>query len=278
MIRLIACDLDETLLDDEKQISKENKDAIRKARDEYGVLFVPASGRGYLGITAVMKELDVFDKANEYTISNNGGIVIENKDYRPIVFHSFCFDIAERLFQYGIQLGLCIQVFTETQVYAFHLDDEERKWLYMFKPDAVDSKDKSIAFLKEEPIIKILFALPDMGALRAIAHRMDQEGVLQGVSHSFSSNRYLELNPIGVHKGVGLKELAAYLQIDLSETMAIGDNDNDIEMLKTAGLSVAVANANAHIQEIADAVTKQDYKHSAVSEAIHRFVFQEEGA
>ena len=274
MIRLIACDLDETLLDDKKRIPQYNLEKIKEAKDQ-GVLFVPASGRGYTSMDSVLTSLAAYDKEQEYTISNNGGIVVENKGFRHISFHSFTFEQAKALFAYGIQKDICIEVFTDHDVYAFHLNEDERGWLFMFKKDAQVCQENSIDFFKDEPIVKLLFEDTDMERLYTIAE--DMKHVSDGVaSVSFSSNRYIELNPLGIDKGVGLCELCAYLDIPMEETMAIGDNDNDRELLLAAGVSVAVANANERIKRIADHVTRFDHNEGAVGEAIERFVLGKE--
>lgn len=69
--KIIACDLDETLLSTDRTISKKNIEAIKKAK-ELGVKFVPATGRGFNTVDNNLKVLDLYDKENEYVISYNG--------------------------------------------------------------------------------------------------------------------------------------------------------------------------------------------------------------
>ena len=182
------------------------------------------------------------------------------------------YEIAERLFAFGIEQDVCIQVFTAEDVYAFHLNEDERSWLFSFKPDSIVCEETSLAFLKGTPITKILFQNTDIPYLHTLA---DQLHALtdQRVAVSFSSNRYLELNPYGVDKGLGLRDLCEHLQIDLSETIAIGDNFNDVGMLREAGLSAAVANAVPEIKEMCDYVCTADHNEGAVAEVIERFIF-----
>lgn len=275
MYKLIACDLDETLLNDNKEICEANVRAIRRAEREYGVKFVPATGRGYTCIDNVLQTLQVMDTENEYTISNNGGVVTENKGYRELYFHELPFDKAKELFSYGFTKDVCIQVFTAKDVYAFHLNDDERKWLFSFKPDSIECDGDTIDFLKGTRIAKILFQNSDMDYLREL--EKDMRSITEGsVNTSFSSGRYLELNHVGVDKGSGLQHLADYLGIDIKDTIAIGDNFNDMAMLKAAGLSIAVANAADEIKEICDYVTKADNNEGAVAEAIHKFIIKQE--
>ena len=212
MYKLIACDLDETLLNTDKEICARNIAAIKRAEREYGVRFVPATGRGYTCIDNVLHTLGVYDAEQEYTISNNGGVVTENKNYRKLSFHELPYEIAERLFAFGIEQDVCIQVFTAEDVYAFHLNEDERSWLFSFKPDSIVCEETSLAFLKGTPITKILFQNTDIPYLHTLA---DQLHALtdQRVAVSFSSNRYLELNPYGVDKGLGLRDLCEHLQM-----------------------------------------------------------------
>jgi HAD superfamily hydrolase (TIGR01484 family) len=78
MYKIIACDLDETLLGTDRKISEKNKEAILKAK-ELGVRFVPATGRGYRTVEGNLKELGLYDLENEYVISFNGGAITENR-------------------------------------------------------------------------------------------------------------------------------------------------------------------------------------------------------
>lgn len=273
MYKLIACDLDETLLNDHKKICKRNLDAIAKACGEHGVKFVPATGRGYTCIDSVLAELNVIDRAEEYIISNNGGILCENREFKELSFHELPFKKAKELFAYGIEKGLCVQIFTAKDVYAYQLNEDEREWLFMFKPDAKIMEETTMDFLEHTAIAKILFERADMEYLKQVAQ--DMESITDGVSVSFSSNRYLELNREGVDKGLGLKELANHLGIDMKDTIAIGDNYNDVAMLKEAGLSIAMSNAPQDIKDICDYVTCANHNDGGVGEAIEKYILQE---
>ena len=276
MIKLIACDLDETLLNDKKEITKANLAAIQKARKEYGVYFVPATGRGFTCLHNVLEALEAYDQEDEYIISNNGGILVENKDFKILQMHALPFEKAKELFTFGYQKGICVQVFTAQDVFAYHLNEEEAKWLFTFKPDSKVMDLDHIDFLANEPIAKILFESTDMAYLHAIANEMHD--LLDGcVEVSYSSNRYLELNAIGVDKGLGLHDLARHLHLSMDETMAIGDNLNDIAMLKEAGVAVAVANACDEIKEVSDYITKANHNEDAIAEAISTYIFKKEG-
>ena len=88
MYKIIACDLDETLLSDDRTISKENIEAIQKAK-ELGVKFVPATGRGFNTVGGTLKDLGLYDLENEYVISYNGGAITENKEVSYFISKEF---------------------------------------------------------------------------------------------------------------------------------------------------------------------------------------------
>lgn len=95
-------------------------------------------------------------------------------------------------------------------------------------------------------------------------------------SVSFSSNRYIEFNSLGVDKGQGLINLAKTLNIYIKDTIAVGDNFNDMAMLKVAGLSVAANNAVDEVKKACDYTTKADNDEGVVAELIEKFIFKED--
>ena len=84
----------------------------------------------------------------------------------------------------------------------------------------------------------------------------------------------LEVMPKGIHKAEGLKLLSEYLVIDQSQVMAMGDEENDLTMLKWAGLGVAMANGVDKVKAVADAVTTKTNEESGVAEAIHNYILE----
>ena len=94
-----------------------------------------------------------------------------------------------------------------------------------------------------------------------------------GCEVSFSSDRYIEFNKSGVSKGRGLEILAEKLGVDIADTIAIGDNFNDLSMIKKAGLGVGVANCAAGIKGDCDYITRATCDESAIAEVIDRFIF-----
>lgn len=270
MYKLIACDLDETLLGDDSKVPTINIDAIKKA-DELGIKFVPATGRGHRTITQILHELMLEDKENEYIISFNGGAIVENKGYKMLRFHGLEFDLAKKLFEVGIKNNLCVHVYTEKDVFVFNINEGEKEYINNRLVGYVDKEEKSIEFLKGIKISKILFQHLDKKYLNTIENKI--KPITEGkVTVTYSSNRYIEFNSIGVNKGQAVIELGEILGIKREEIIAIGDNFNDLSMLESAGLSVAVNNAVPEIKKIVNYVCEADNNEGAVAEVINKFI------
>lgn len=269
MYKIIACDMDETLLRRDKTISAEDKKNIAKLKD-FGVKFVPASGRNYVSIDAQLRELGTFDAAQEYVISFNGGAITENKNHRLLHFEGIPFELAEELYRRGLTYDVCVHVYTKDNVYAYNFFQGERDYV-AGRMDVQEIFDKDINFLRGQEIVKCLYVNTDSDYLRKIA--ADLQDITGDVDVSYSSNRYLEFNKRGVNKGFGLRKLAEILGVDMKDTIAIGDNFNDLSMIKAAGVGVGVANVVADMRGDCDYICERDCDNSAVSEVIQKFIF-----
>jgi hypothetical protein len=115
MFKLIACDLDETLLNRDGSICERNLNAIRKAQ-ALGVKFVPATGRGYQSVRGILKELGTFEKEDEYVISFNGGAITENKGEKLLHFEGISFELADELWRRSLKYDVCTHVYTKYMV------------------------------------------------------------------------------------------------------------------------------------------------------------------
>ena len=274
MYRIIVSDLDETLLNSSKTVSDENRAAIRAAR-EMGVRFVPASGRGYRSMERTLRELDLYDRAGEYVISFNGGAITENRGNRLLHFRGLPFQEAEELYRRGMDYEVCIHVYTIDTVYVYNFLPWERDFL-RGRMEVVEVQDRNLDFLRGQEIVKCLYMNTNHEYLTGIAR--DLSDITGDMDVSYSSNRYLEFNRKGVNKGSGLRRLAELLGVDMRDTIAIGDNYNDLTMIQAAGLGVGVGNTVGELKPLCDYVTAADYNHSAVAEVIRKFVLTQGGA
>ena len=271
MYKLIACDLDETLLTTtDPHVSKVNADAVKKLRS-LGVKFVPATGRNFLTIKETLEELDLYDRENEYAISLNGAVLSENHNDRILYFHGIDFDLVKEIYERSKQYDVGLHVYTDTETYVKDLPVYEKEILSDRGLDFIEFND--IEEFRDRKLAKILYINRDYNYLKKV--EQDFTDILDCVDLSYSSNRYFEFNAKGVNKGNGLRKLCEILKIDLSEVIAIGDNFNDLTMIEAAGLGVGVANAIPGMREHFDVITKNDCGHGAVAEVIERFIFNQ---
>ena len=269
MYKIIACDLDETLLTTaDRKVSAKNVAAVKAAR-ERGVKFVVATGRGFPSVSGTLTELGLLDLPNEYVISFNGGAITENRGNRLLHCVEMPFATVEKLFKRALAYDAGIHVYTLDTVYGYRFTDNERAYL-AGRMAVVERDDLNIDFLRGEKIIKILFVNTDQNYLWQMERELAD--ITADVTVSFSSNRYIEFSPHGVDKGAGLLKLAELLGVKASETIAVGDNFNDLSMIRAAGLGVGVANCVDGIKQDCDYITAATCDEGALAEVINKFV------
>ncbi len=275
MYKLIASDLDETLLDDHHCCPKANVDAILKAKEKYGVKFVPCTGRGFASISPELKATGLYDLPGEYSISFNGGAITENKDSKVISFNGLGYPKMKEIFEQGLHYDVCIHVYTIDKVYVYNINDDEKQRFINQGVDCIIMEENTVDFLEDARIAKILYQNTNVPYLQSLEPKM-QELVKDVVEVSYSSNRYMEFNALGVDKGNGILLLAKMLNILPEEIIAVGDNYNDLPMFREVGLSVAANNAVDAVKSVCDYTTKANNNDGVLAEVIAKFIFNED--
>ncbi|MGX7418151.1 Cof-type HAD-IIB family hydrolase [Carnobacterium gallinarum] len=273
MYKLIACDLDETLIGEDKHVSLKNREAIRKAQSQ-GVKFAIATGRGYRTVQDTLLELGLHDLLDEYVISFNGGVITENKNNRVLTFNGITFQQGKALFEFGLKYDVCMHIYTENDVYIYNFHPEEKAYLKGRINNCIELIQPSIDFLKDIPLVKILFQNSNKQYLEKI-HQDILPLVEDQFDISYSSNRYIEFNQQGVNKGSALLHLADLLEIPHSQTMSIGDNTNDLTMIRAAQLGISVQNGTPDIKAEANYIAPENFQEDAVAAVIEKFILTE---
>lgn len=270
MIKLVVSDIDETLIRTDQTIHPRNKKAIKQAQD-MGVKVMVASGRAPYQLRNILKEIDI-EKKGRYSILCNGGIIMDNFTKEIVDSSPVGYEKAKKVYDYCFDRGLHCEIYTDKRNYV--LEDKKSipdKKEYLGDVLFLDSRD--IEFIKDEIIIKVIIKDYDLNYLMSlepdIAVLCDWD-----VHISYSSDMYMEINAKGVDKGVALKKVCDLYGIDIEDTITIGDNYNDIEMLDVAGHSCAVQNAHLQVKETADYITIATNNEGAVGEVIEKFVLR----
>jgi Cof subfamily protein (haloacid dehalogenase superfamily) len=270
MIKLIVSDLDETLVGPDGAVSKANIEAIKKATAK-GVKFVPNTGRGYRSVQPLLETLGLRGKANEYVISYNGGAIIENQNFKVMQTNALTVAQASQIFDVTkTHLDYSTHIYTLDQLYVYNEVPADMEYMLSRGVKPLEYKKTDLSEFEGQPIFKVITMNADAQKRQAI-----KDAVLEHVDFdlnaTFSSERYTEFNLGGVDKGNATLELAHQLGIKRDEIMALGDNSNDVAMLKSVGMPVVMSNANQDARSAAKYVTEGNYT-SGVAEAINRFV------
>ena len=201
-------------------------------------------------------------------MSYNGGALTEIRGNRLLFFHAMDDDLAETLFERGLQYDVAVRVYVKEAIYVFNITDEERAFA-TGRGKVIECDVNDLAVLGGEKIVKIVYVNKDFDYLKKIEAELSD--LHDRLDISYSSGRYQEFNPKGINKGEGLRKLAEMLGIDMSETMAIGDNFNDLSMIRAAAVGVGVANSIEGIRPYCDFITEKTCEEGAAAEAICRF-------
>ena len=250
MYKLIALDMDGTLLTSEKVISEDTKKALKKA-EEKGVKVVLATGRPLAGITRFLEELDLF-KGDDYALSFNGGLVLNTKTEEKV--YEACLKGSDLKYMYKIAQELNVNI------HAFSAREgliTPKMSQYTEHESRLNGIDVTIRDFNEvdddEVIVKIMLIDPQEKLDEAIK-KLPAE-LFEKYSTFKSAPFFFEVTNKKVDKGMGLKKLGEHLGIKQEEIIACGDAENDLSMIKYAGLGVAMANAMDVVKENADYIT-----------------------
>ena len=270
-IKLVAIDMDGTLLDSVCKVPKENIKAIEKAIDN-GVVVVPATGRCYRNtknmITGAIPGIS-------YYVTCNGAIVVDD-DKEEVIYEEL---MKKADVKAVYELIEKYPVFTE--IYAglnSYVDARRTKHLYrsVLPTEYCDHLLKTVSevadlkTIADDPSISVSkFHIVGENS-KDIEKLRNEINEVDGLHPISLIPENIELTAGRWSKREGLKKLIAHLGIDREEVMVIGDSSNDYEMLEWAQYSVAMGNADEHAKELADYITATNNE-AGVARAIYEF-------
>lgn len=268
MIKLVTIDLDGTLLDNVKNISSENYIAIKKCH-ELGIKIVIATGRPMCGVMPILERLGL-TTANDYVIIYNGAKILNVGTKEVISSTTINGKIVKDLYNESIRLGVNIHAFrkseelitpkhnpyTDVEATINHIEDK------IFDFNNICDNDEFIKcmFVDSEENINRIIPLVD-------------NRFKDNYSMNRSSKIFLEFLNKESDKGKALLILAKYLNIDIKDTMAIGDAGNDLPMIKAAGVGVVMENAFPEIKKYGEFITKSNLD-SGVAYALNKYILE----
>ncbi|MBQ5991236.1 MAG: HAD family phosphatase [Clostridia bacterium] len=244
-MRLLALDIDDTLVSTGKLPSERLKRAIRLA-EQNGVTVVLATGRGFLGSKQIRESLSVYGPLIHY-----GGAVVS--DGRT----------GEHLFVNYLRPEDVVTAFAVADAFGIHAQIYEEDTVVFRKANAFTERytgtlripfivDPDLLYRPLDNIPKVLFAVDP--AREAELYKEIRALLPRHLSVLCSKPGFIEIGSVSSTKGSALKKVAAMLGVDRGEVTAIGDNTLDLDMIEWAGTGVCVANGNALVKEKADLI------------------------
>lgn len=266
-IKMICLDLDGTLLQDNGEVSQEDKDTLRQCI-VHGVLVYLVSGRPYFFTKYIANQID----PNVKVICSNGGYYEKGfQTCKVSIDEKAMLDIVETLQAYDCH------AFYKNETYIYTKDAYDERFLYdhMHKDKKEFPYTLSYCSLQDEELLTQAVEI-----VKILVYNFDKEKLQQARTHlennlllSISSYNDIsfDINAKGVDKGVAIHDVCQHHGIDPKEVMAIGDGENDIAMFEAIGLSIAMDNANEHIKKIC-VDTTSTYQENGVSKAIQKYI------
>ena len=263
MYKLIASDMDGTLLRSDRTISEETKEAIRNIKDK-GAVFVLSTGRPLIAVEKYNELLNL----NCPVILYNGAMIFDFSN-RKVLFEVFLdFEYAKYIWDEGNKKKLEMYVWANNDLYTNFIND--KVYDYIVESHAEIHKLDDIKDIKGKNITKIIWD-EDPELLKRYIKELDEIKFNEKVNYCTSMSYYLEFFNKETSKKVAIQKLEEIYGIKREEVIAIGDGKNDMEMIKYAGLGVAMDNAIDEVKKVAKVVTKSNNE-DGVLEIIKKFI------
>lgn len=267
--KIVAIDMDGTLLNSNGEVSVRTENAIHKAID-MGVNVVISTGRILRSAKVASKRL----KLNNYIIACNGGIIVDKADN---IIHSLPINLnsIEKIMYLGKKYNVYYHFYNEDSLFSntyvqkiadYYNEREHKLDIKIFK------EPNEILNSKDMKIYKFLFLDNNLEKLDMLRNELNQVSTIE-VSKSWLNN--IEVMDQNASKGMGLQVLCKKLDISKDNVIAIGDNENDLSMIKFAGLGVSMGNASDLVKNQAKYITSTNDE-DGVAKVIEKFILQTE--
>ena len=263
---IILSDIDDTLLNDRLKVGKIDKKII-SILERISFPFVLSSGRPTCSILKIAKKIFTnFD--SHYAISYNGAEVTSLKENKTLFRVPLSISQATQLAAIGSEYGITVQIYKENH---FCISKKTKEAQSYYQKTGVPFKVIPTIFsnIDWEPS-KIIFNAKH--ELLEKVYPITSKLFKDQLNQVYSKPNYLEFFNKDVSKGVALQFICNHLNIPINESIAVGDSYNDIEMIKSAGLGLAVKNALPPVQEVAKLVLNATNNDNPLYEIVSRFV------
>ena len=248
--RLIAMDLDGTLTNDDKKITAKTEACLKELQND-GVRLVLASARPSPGLLA---ECDILDMRRHGGIlmSYNGGRIVDAQTGNTLYETAMPLDMARRVLKKLEEYPVTVILDDGKQFYVTDPKGYKVEYECWNNHMTCSQVDNLAEFMDFEPVKFLMSVLPE--EIRTVQEQI-ASWLPEELTVVQTAPFYLEIIPAVINKGEGLRQICALLDIPVDQSIAFGDSENDIPMLLSAGIGVAMENASQEVKEAADAVT-----------------------
>ncbi len=272
-IRLIALDLDSTLLTSDKELADRDRNALERAASA-GIEIVPATGRFYGMMPSVIRDLPFIN----YAITINGACVYDIRNDSVISAEEMPVPLALKIMTYLDGFDVIYDCYKDSRGWmtrALWEKSGEYARIEHFRrllKSARQPVDDLKSFIESEGggVQKISIYAKDLSLRARLMKDLAERYPEIAVTSSVVDN--IELNIMSANKGQALEHLCSYLGFGTEKSMAFGDGLNDVTMIRTAGIGVAMANSAPEVLEVADHVTA-DNDSCGVARALEELLF-----
>ena len=253
-IKLVASDLDGTLLNKNKEITPRLFDALEKL-DKLGIYFVPSTGRPFGTVPQAIKELPFL----KYVITSNGATIFDATEQKNIIENYLTPEAVNAVIEIAKELPVITEYFIEGKAYIaknvyddltpFDLTESHVTYIKNSRTPVENFWEE---MKKNNSILEnINLVFKDMELRKEIWDRLKALGL---ASVTAATTKNIEITSLYATKAKALEKLCEVLRFERENVLAMGDGDNDMPMIEFAGIGVAMANGEEHIKQAADII------------------------
>ena len=253
-IKLVASDLDGTLLNKNKEITPRLFEALEKL-DELGIYFVPATGRPFGTVPKAIKELPFL----KYVITSNGATIYDAVEQKNIIENYLTAEAVAAVIEIAKELPIITEYFIEGKAYIakkvyddlepFHLTESHEAYIKNSRTPVENFWEEMKQHNTVLENINLVFT--DMEMRKKVWDKLKATGL---ASVTAATTRNIEITSLYATKAMALEKLCEVLGFTRENVLAMGDGDNDMPMIQFAGIGVAMENGEEHIKQAADII------------------------
>ena len=277
MIKLIASDLDGTIIDNKYLIPENNIKAINDLQ-KANIPFVICTGKTYSISKDICKSLNA-----SFGIFGNGNHIIDLTTGEEISRKTLNIDEIKTCFSIIKKYNLHVHAYTENSIITTNLEYMDLRNSILF-PNKIHFEfvNSVLDYIKNQQTTIFKLIISSSSSLSQVKEDLEKNTNLT-IIHITKTGKYkdkiidkeyeyLDIYPLNVSKGNALKTLSQYLELNKENILSVGDNINDIDMFQASGIGAAVNNAYDEVKQFANYVTANSVENAGFAEAIYKFV------